>query len=431
MSIEVVLFVVIGALSVAAAVAMLLTDNAVHSALFLIVNFGCIAFLFLMLDASFLAMVQIAVYAGAIMVLFLFVIMLLGAEQTGVEESRQFKWLAPAALTLAASFLVMVSIAVISGEIDSREVPAATPMLRIAHVAPGFETELDVYLNSERIADAVSFNDVSDFVELPAGDYSISIAFAGDDPSMALPLSSNIVLEAGTASTAILFGDDTLPTVSQVNDDLSADLEKDARVIFFNAYTGAASVDLVDPGSDFIVDEGEDVEIYVSGLRYGESSGLIRYNEGEADILFLDADNPNITIDRLENLELEADVSTLVILASEPSDDGLRAETLVFATLAMPLIGGPTSIGQALFTDYVLPFQIVAMLLLAAMVGAIVLTQRVDVKPKPGRPTRRKVSRPLTSVIATQTGHEVSVEVGQPQLEAPQEPEPAGDLRES
>ncbi len=57
---------------------MLLSDNAVHSALFLIVTMGCIAFLFLLLNAPFLAMIQITVYTGAIMVLFLFVIMLLG-----------------------------------------------------------------------------------------------------------------------------------------------------------------------------------------------------------------------------------------------------------------------------------------------------------------------------------------------------------------
>ena len=69
-----------------AAIAMLMSDNAVHSALFLIVTMGCIAFLFLLLNAPFLAMIQITVYTGAIMVLFLFVIMLLGAEQLHISE---------------------------------------------------------------------------------------------------------------------------------------------------------------------------------------------------------------------------------------------------------------------------------------------------------------------------------------------------------
>ncbi len=65
---------------------MLISENAIHSALFLILNFACIAFFFLMLNAPFLAMVQITVYAGAIMVLFLFVIMLLGAERVLPED---------------------------------------------------------------------------------------------------------------------------------------------------------------------------------------------------------------------------------------------------------------------------------------------------------------------------------------------------------
>ena len=56
--------------AVFSAAMMLLEEKAVHSALFLILNFLCVAVLYIMLDAPFLAMIQIAVYAGAIMVLF-------------------------------------------------------------------------------------------------------------------------------------------------------------------------------------------------------------------------------------------------------------------------------------------------------------------------------------------------------------------------
>ena len=74
------LFIVLAVLAISSAVMMLLSRNAVHSALWLIANFAVIAVFYVLLNAPFLAMVQIAVYAGAIMVLFLFVIMLLGAE---------------------------------------------------------------------------------------------------------------------------------------------------------------------------------------------------------------------------------------------------------------------------------------------------------------------------------------------------------------
>ena len=87
MPLDNVVFWVFAPISVASAIAMLVMRNAVHAALFLIVNFFCIAVMYLLLDAPFLFAVQIIVYAGAIMVLFLFVIMLLGVDRT--EDLRE------------------------------------------------------------------------------------------------------------------------------------------------------------------------------------------------------------------------------------------------------------------------------------------------------------------------------------------------------
>ncbi len=71
-------FIVIGAVALGSALSMVLLRNAVHAALMLVVNFFAIAVLYATLDAQFLAVAQIIVYAGAIVVLFLFVLMLLG-----------------------------------------------------------------------------------------------------------------------------------------------------------------------------------------------------------------------------------------------------------------------------------------------------------------------------------------------------------------
>src|SRR6185436_68799 len=79
-----VVFWVFAPISIGSAIAMLFQRNAVHAVLLLIVNFFTIAVFYLVLGASFLFAVQIIVYAGAIMVLFLFVIMLLGVDR---EES--------------------------------------------------------------------------------------------------------------------------------------------------------------------------------------------------------------------------------------------------------------------------------------------------------------------------------------------------------
>ncbi|MGH2635454.1 MAG: NADH-quinone oxidoreductase subunit J [Actinomycetota bacterium] len=89
-------FWVFAPISVGSAIAMLFQRNAVHAALFLIVNFFTIAVFYLVLGASFLFAVQIIVYAGAIMVLFLFVIMLLGVdrEETLIERIRGQRTLA-------------------------------------------------------------------------------------------------------------------------------------------------------------------------------------------------------------------------------------------------------------------------------------------------------------------------------------------------
>lgn len=77
----VLVFIILAIVAIVAAIMMVASKNAVHSALWLVLNFVTIAVFYIVLSAPFIAMVQVTVYAGAIMVLFLFVIMLLGAEQ--------------------------------------------------------------------------------------------------------------------------------------------------------------------------------------------------------------------------------------------------------------------------------------------------------------------------------------------------------------
>ena len=90
MPLDNIIFWVFAPLSVATGVGMIVVRNAVHAALFLVVNFFTIAVMYLLLDAPFLFAVQIVVYAGAIMVLFLFVIMLLGVDRGDELHERLF-----------------------------------------------------------------------------------------------------------------------------------------------------------------------------------------------------------------------------------------------------------------------------------------------------------------------------------------------------
>src|SRR6266508_4597773 len=106
-----VIFFILAGVAVATALGTILSKNAVYSALFLVLNFATVAVMYLILGAPFIALSQITVYAGSIMVLFLFVIMLLGAERLPKGEALRWLPLAaiPLALILAADFAYNLS----------------------------------------------------------------------------------------------------------------------------------------------------------------------------------------------------------------------------------------------------------------------------------------------------------------------------------
>ena len=104
MTSELIVFLVLSLVAVSSALGMLFSRNAVYSALFLVLNFVTVAVFYLLLGAPFIAMSQITVYAGAIMVLFLFVIMLLGAEN--LAPAKSLPWQRPLAILLAVILAV-------------------------------------------------------------------------------------------------------------------------------------------------------------------------------------------------------------------------------------------------------------------------------------------------------------------------------------
>ena len=96
---DLILFLILAVVAIVTAIGMLLNRNSVYSALFLVLNFITVAVFYLLLGAPFIAMAQVTVYAGAIMVLFLFVIMLLGAER--LADAQVLPWQKPLAYGLA------------------------------------------------------------------------------------------------------------------------------------------------------------------------------------------------------------------------------------------------------------------------------------------------------------------------------------------
>ena len=117
MTVELALFIGLSVVAVGAAVGMLLSSNAIYSALFLVVNFVTVAVFYLLLGAPFIAMVQVTVYAGAIMVLFLFVIMMLGAEKLR-QPTYKMRWQQPVALVLVLGLLCLVGYVIVTSGVS-------------------------------------------------------------------------------------------------------------------------------------------------------------------------------------------------------------------------------------------------------------------------------------------------------------------------
>lgn len=108
MILEYILFGILGLVAVVSSIAMITRPNPVISAIFLVLNFFALAGLYLLLNAQFIAVVQVIVYAGAIMVLFLFVLMLLNtaSEYKLLQEKRRLK-----TMGIVIAVLVFVQIA--------------------------------------------------------------------------------------------------------------------------------------------------------------------------------------------------------------------------------------------------------------------------------------------------------------------------------
>ncbi len=100
-------FYIFAALSVALAILMLTVKNPVYSAIFLIKTFFCLAVIYITLEAEFIAVIQVLVYTGAIMVLFLFVVMLLNLE---TESAVKEDYGPMAILSAILAFVILIQI---------------------------------------------------------------------------------------------------------------------------------------------------------------------------------------------------------------------------------------------------------------------------------------------------------------------------------
>lgn len=100
-------FYIIGAITLASAFCVVFLDRPIHNVLFMILTMIGLAGLFILLQAEFIAMVQLIVYAGAVMVLFLFVIMLLNLDDLRLPQDPRVarRWVG---IAIGLLFLILV-----------------------------------------------------------------------------------------------------------------------------------------------------------------------------------------------------------------------------------------------------------------------------------------------------------------------------------
>ncbi len=105
------IFLYFAAVILLSAVLMITRRNPIHSVMFMLLLFFHIAGVFVLLNAEFLAAVQIIVYAGAILILYLFVVMLLNVdrESSAVRANRFWPWMVGFGVVIAAEVILLIS----------------------------------------------------------------------------------------------------------------------------------------------------------------------------------------------------------------------------------------------------------------------------------------------------------------------------------
>lgn len=421
---ELALFILIGAIAIFAAVMMLISESAVHSALFLIVNFGCVAFLYLMLNAPFLAMVQVTVYAGAIMVLFLFVIMLLGAEKLLPQPNPQFSWLTPVVVGLVVVILFVTSVAILDSKIDSAQPQPHSPVLRFIH-ADSQVGAVDIYLNDHLWTSGLEFADGSNFQELASGEYTVKVFNGADlliEETVALgnnDVISLVVLPQPIDGKSLLRVKTSLEPVKERNT---------SRLTVVNALPcdGACAMDVLN-----ITDPGDKPVYLTHALDYGGISPVTilrrdqyishRYTIGafpvgvvSAELSTPDAKLVSKPQVQLRDVEAQDNQDLVWVLMGDTRAQVLRQRGVLFEIDNRPAFGSARGVGQLLYTDYMLVFQTIAVLLLVAMVGTLILTTDGEIKrarrnPRrmaavPGNPTVEDYIKTLRSGAASSEG---------------------------
>ncbi|GMQ84787.1 MAG: NADH-quinone oxidoreductase subunit J [Acidimicrobiia bacterium] len=119
--VEVFVFAVFALVAIGGALVMVMARNPVHSAIGLLTTMFSIAVFYVLLNAHFIAAIQVLIYAGAVMTLFLFVIMMIGVDKTE-DTTEQIPWQRPIAIVVSVGLAAVILIAGSQAWITGRSV---------------------------------------------------------------------------------------------------------------------------------------------------------------------------------------------------------------------------------------------------------------------------------------------------------------------
>jgi len=286
---------------------------------------------------------------------------------------------------MALLFLITVSGALINGEITKTEPRKAEPQVRVVHALDGLAS-LDVYLDGEPVAQDVAFRAATDFAPWREGEYELAIFEAGADPANAdALLVQPVTIERGKAYSLTAIGRIGVPGARLVAAAHTLDFsgKKDGlRLVAVNALPGRPLVDVRDEVYD---------EVLVSALAYGEAREF-ELSKGTRSVALYTTGSQRTPVSELPEQALKANTLVLWVFAEQRQPDNSFTDVVIsLQDKAVTSFGSPTHVGQLLFTDYVLPFELVALLLLVAMIGAIVLTHE---SLTPRKAAERRLANP-------------------------------------
>jgi len=322
------------------------------------------------------------------------------SEKLSVAGGR-YGWISSVTILLGTVLMVIAGVAITAGGVNSLKPIPHNPQIRVVHAAADAPA-MDIYLNDTKALSTVGYDQSTALSKVLPGEYEMKLFPVCDsngvcpDPiadkvKPAVDAVISLAPETATTYVVIKSGESlklvTVPTdltnqrdQCKLKGETCADDENIGRLQVINASSAPASLIRVDP-NERLVDpkDRKPPEVLVADLASGTASQALVLSRGQYNLAW---SRNGQRFGAQPDYTVVNKTYDLIILNEEKSPTG---EVLPVVLHAAPLrtaesFGSPQQMGLEMLSTYLLPFELVSLLLLAAMVGAIILTREDTVK---------------------------------------------------